>query len=246
MLEQGQRASEIRNWVQAFIVVGGVLAGVWEFVFKEVWMPASAPINITTDVSVKEAGFRGTSSDRRSEQYEAIELFVTAKNPSTRDVFLLNSCWYAEGLSIRPGKALDQWTDDVSKAIKQSALRNDKGAYFELDHSVLVASGGLFPEDQWLHPNEAISTSFLIYVQQGTFDVLYVHVQMPTTAVNKSVEVDWAVAPNKACTLRLFRVRNGSRAEEITNYVGATSDPKIQFQIETSTRELSLWQSNPH
>jgi len=241
MTEQAQR-SEIRDWVQAIVVVAGVLAGIWEFVFKEILLPATAPINLTTEVSVKEAGFKGPSSDKSQGQLEAIEIFVTAKNPSTRNVYLLNNCWYAQGLTIGPDQKSKSWINDVNNNI--TALRNDEGAYYAVKKSALVGAGGLFPEDQWLRPNEAISTSMIFYVPQGAFDALYVHVQMPTTAVMNSVEVVWAVTSENACRLRLFRKRNGSLAEEINNYAAAVADPNIVFQIETSTRELSLWHSN--
>ncbi len=246
MANKPRLSSEIRDWVQALVIVVGLGVGIWQFQVKEIWNPASAPINITTEVSVKEAGFKGAGSDKSQQQFEAIELSVTAKNPSSRDVFLLKNCWYAQGLTtILNNRERENWIDHISKQIEENAPVNE-GAFYALDKVPMVESGEIFREDHVLHPNEAISASVVFYLPQELFDALYVHVSLPTIAVEDSAEVDWLVTRDRPCSMRLFRKRNGARAEEIKDGRAAYKDRHIEFQTADSTRELSLWQSKAH
>lgn len=243
MADTSQRSSEIRDWLQTLVVVAGVGLGAWEFAFKEILTPASAPINITTEVKVKEAGFRGKGSGSSQDQFEAIELSVSAKNPSTRDVFLLKNCWHAQGLTIITRKENEIWTDGVTREIARNMPTNE-GAYYTLDKNPFVEAGEIFT-DVVLHPNEVISASTVFYVLQDVFDMLYVHVTLPTTAVRDTVEVAWTVTPDNGCTLRIFRKRNGASTEDITDLSPehrAYLDHTAQFQTAKSTQELSLWQ----
>jgi hypothetical protein len=89
-------ASEtVRAWLQTLVIIAGALFGVYEFYLKEVWWPATAPINLSTEVTIKEAG---VSASNESKELEAIELVVKARNPSNRTVYLLKNYWRAWGV----------------------------------------------------------------------------------------------------------------------------------------------------
>ncbi len=244
MADTPTRASEIRNWLQAFIVVTGVAGGFYQFVFREMLLPAAAPINLSTEVTIREAGFRSARGAERNEQFEAIELAVTAKNPSSRDIYLLANCWHVHGLTntlkSRPNETFaGTVTGDINK--RQPI---NEGAYYEIRKVFLVAAGGAFIQDQILHPNESVSASFVFYVPQDVYDVLHVHVQLPTTAVAHSAEVEWKVTA-EGCVESAYRMRNGVRGEPIEDLYKAFLDPAIKFQAASSSKELSLWTREP-
>jgi hypothetical protein len=241
MADEPLLSSVTRNWLQTACIIAGVGAGTWQFLVKERWNPAAAPINISTELTVKEAGFRAASSGESGEQFEAIELMVALKNPSTRDVYLLTNCWYAQGFAVLTGKESEGWTKGITEQMKTHVPSN-QGAHYEVSKTLVVAAGEVFT-DYILHPNESISASFVFFVPQDVYDVLRVQVELPTTAVKDSAEVDWTVTPEQACKMDAYRKRNGVRGEKITDFDAAFKDTTLQFQGAASTRELSLWQS---
>jgi hypothetical protein len=240
MADKPQRGSEIRDWVQTLIIIAGLGLGLWEFVFKEIWAPAAAPINLTTEVTVKEAGFRGASGPESKGQFEAVELMVAARNPSSREIYLLANCWHARGLAILTRTENEGWADAITKQMEKGEGINN-GAYYVVNKSSAVAAGTVFT-DESLHPNESISASFVFYVPRDVYDLLHVRVELPSTGVRDSAESEWTVTPDHGCKLKVYRKRNGVRGEEIKS---SDSVPEIQLQTETSTRQLSLWQSQP-
>ena len=97
------------------------------FYFEKIWSPSLAPINLTTEVTVKEAGF-GASGDKN--QFEAIELAITANNPSTRNVYLLPNYWRAMGVPIETRSGSYEWVDNANTLIEQETQPPDAGTHY--------------------------------------------------------------------------------------------------------------------
>jgi hypothetical protein len=241
MADKPQRISMIRDWVQPVVVVAAFLAGIWQFQVKEYWNPAAAPLNLSMDVTLKEAGF---SPGKGNEPFEAIELAITAKNPSTLDLYLLASCWDAKGFAISNRNESEDWAKTIK--IEEDTEISHPGTFYKLDRSRVMAAGRVF-KDSILHPNESISTSFVFYVPQDVYDILSVQIMLPTAAVRNAdkepeAEAVWTVTP-EGCVMQAFRKLNGLRREEITDNNKEVS--RLKLQLAKSTRELSLWQSKP-
>jgi hypothetical protein len=240
MAQEPRPASSMREWAQTVFIGVGVVAGMWQFIFKEVWAPAGAPINLTMEVSAKQVGFRGSSN----EQFEAIELAVSARNPSTPDVFLLSNCWYAEGIAVvahKEGKA--DWASSVTKRIDDNEPSTG-GLHYQWDKTRIVGGGEVFPTfGAVLHPMESIATSLVFYLPQDRYDLLRVWVQLPTTGVRNSSEVVWTMSADQGCQPQAYRKKpSGERGEQITDFLAAVNDRHLQLQAASSWRELSLWQ----
>jgi hypothetical protein len=88
-----------REWLTMLAVLIGVGAGIYQWLLKEVIFPAAAPVNITTDVKVRDAGSKRAGGGAEME-LQAIEVAVTARNPSNRQVYLLDDFWAATGMTI--------------------------------------------------------------------------------------------------------------------------------------------------
>jgi hypothetical protein len=237
------RASNIRDWIQTLLIGTGICVGFYQFEFKEIWAPAAAPINLTTEVNVAEAGFKRQGKQPSDSQLEAIELKVAARNPSGRDVWLLPTCWHAYGRKIAANNENNDWTSGITKTVEQHRP-SDQGSYYKWNKPDVVAAGEVFPEDQILHPNEAITTSIVFYLPQDSYDLVRVHLELPTTPVANSAEVMWTVTPANGCEAQVYRKKlNGERGAEIRDFPKAYRDRTLQYQTATSTRELSLWKS---
>ena len=239
-------SESIRLWIEAVGIPVVVAAlGVWQFWLKEVVWPSEAPVNLTTDLSVKEAGLKGASGSEGN-ALEAIELEVTARNPSTRPIYVLNNIWTAYGVSIEVPQNKD-WLQ-----IMADELNGDHqikgGAHYIPRHPIPVAVGNVF-QDTTLQPNEKIVRTFVFYVPQGTYDYLEVDVGLPTTAEELQghpgeavAGVDYALRSDRSSySPTVYRIKPDGTHQQIAKNED-TSDLGLQWAI--STRMLSLWQSN--
>jgi len=247
MADNSQRGDEIRHWVQTLVIIAGIIAGVWQFVFKEIWTPAAAPINLTTEVSVKEAGFRTATGGKSSEQLEAIELMITAMNVSTRTVYLLSNYWAAWGTKVGAPQIAEAkaWLQTVEK---QTSKGEDSygtvGRHYEMKDGTLVAWSNVFPKTYLLYPKESVSRSFLFYVPKGEYDLIEVDVGIPTASVSNVAEVIYTVN-DQGVNVRVNRIGpDGARSEMPKDAEGSYSGSSIGLQETESWRQLSLWQSD--
>lgn len=173
----------VRLWTTAVAIpIVLAVAGFWQFYLKEVVWPAAA-INLTADVTVKEAGITARAADE-ARNLEAIELVITARNPSSSTVYLCANYWAAWGAMISASeqdtKKSEEWLESVAKAI------NDRyplivGKHYNSDRMTLVSAGSIF-SDIGLRPNEKISATFIFYVPQDFYDLIAVFVMLPTTS----------------------------------------------------------------
>jgi hypothetical protein len=245
--EQKRNLSEsVRLWVQAVaipIVATGI--SLWQFWLKEYVLPAQAPVNLTTEVTLTEAG-DGQVPNR---DLEPVELMITAHNPSTRDVYLLTNYWIAEGIKIGTPKEGEDWLQDNVDAINGGHVING-GKYYRMERPILVASANVFPVDSVLHPTESISASYVFYVPRGVYDLVEVDAILPTTSKaaktgGPAAAIEFSVEANReGYDQSYYRIRPDGKPEEIPkdaegNYLQSGLDD-LGLQYTTSIRTLPL------
>jgi len=223
---QRSRSETVRLWIDAVgIPLVLALLGLWQFWLKEVKWPAQAPVNLTAEISVKDAGDGAISraAENADHGLQAIELEVTARNPSTRPIFLLNNLWVAYGVKIDPAKP--NWREAMEDRLNGDH-RIVGGEHYATTPPVPVGVGNAFG-DTGLQPNEKVVRSYIFYVPRGRYDYVEVNVALPTTAIEKPggggpiAEVKYTLRPDRSSYLPvIYRVK---------------SDGSI------STRMLSLW-----
>lgn len=182
-----------RDWLEtlkiSMEIVGIVVASFWAYyTFRQekVVIPASAPVNITMELGLKEVG--GTSGKNKDEKSQegtlsAIEMRVSARNPSSRSVYLHLSQWTAEGLKIADPMVIEN--DAFKQKILDSVIKEDwnfEERYSKREMQEMVAGGSLFP-DKVLQPNESVMRTLIFYIPRGQFDVIDVNVEIETSAV---------------------------------------------------------------
>jgi hypothetical protein len=130
----------LRLWLTA-VGIPSVLAvaGFWQFYLKEVLWPAAA-INLTTEVTIKEAGI---STNPKAKNLEAIQVVITAQNPSSSTIYLCTNYWLAYGLTIGAPKQEkgEDWTEDLSRVINSKSGQLS-GKHYIYNERILVAGGG--------------------------------------------------------------------------------------------------------
>ena len=215
--------------------------GVWQFWLKEIVWPAAAPLNLTTELGVKEAGIRVSPETDSKHQFDAIELVVTARNPSTRSLYLLSNIWVARGISIDPRIKGELWQTQTTERIAkyQSTLA---GEHYKIRAIKLVAGGYVF-DDHVSRPNKSVTRSFVFYVPHGVYDYVEVAFAIPTTPIDNAVEAGWTLNADDTVKYRAYRRAKDSH-EEIKDLVAAFADPATQLQTAEASRQFSLWQDD--
>lgn len=243
------------------------MGGLWTYYtwyYKEILIPRTAPVNLTTQVAIEEAGY-GTSG-KSNTQLEAIRLSVTATNASTRTIYFAPNYWTAEGMNISVLPGDESWLADVNKTIEYDpqnlktpspeemnihgvvqlrAPVENQGRYYEITKIELIAFNDVFEYNVFLHPKETISRSFLFYVPVGAYDFLNVHAYIPTTAKPNSVAEFYHVNPDRSIDEAIYVLgKDGSYIKKETQVDVDVYDPSIQLQTAEAWQQLSLWQSS--
>lgn len=236
----GGAARTVNLWVQT---IAFVLAGVWGiyvFVYQEFSKPATAPINLTTQISVRPAGVRPSLTGPDGRPLLAIELEVTASNPSTRTVYVLPSYWVAHGINVAPRPASLDWVGLANAGIRDRVI-GAAGEHYGFARTTLVASGAAIPDTE-LKPNESVTRSFVFYVPEGAYDLLDVESVLPSASENNAVDIDWIVASNGSVQSEVFSLGpDGARRPIRPDGNGNYGEDSADLQQSTSHRQLSLW-----
>lgn len=251
------RSEPVRLWVQAVAVpVVATLFTLVAFYYKEILIPSTAPINLTTDVSVKPAG-RSATSNEQDKGLEAIELTITARNPSSRTIYLLANSWMAFGHKVKESHDNDEeegaWLKNMPEAISAKSYTVVEGKHYIKDSGTVIALGNVF-RDNLLHPNEKVSATYVFHVPQGIYDYIHIDVDIPTASrENPYVHGTAAIVNRYALSWdkrslypKLYRVTQKGRVALPVDKEGDwTEDDKKYYglQAASSAVDLSLWQS---
>lgn len=239
-MAEGGVARAVNFWVQTVAIIFAGLWGAYTFIYLEITKPAAAPINLSAQVHVREAGARPVAEGSRGGALLAIELDITASNPSTRTVHILSNYWRATGMRVGERDASIDWIEFANQQVEARAP-NLLGHQYVVNGAQMVAFGSVMP-DTSLKPGESVSLTYVFYVREGEFDLIDVETVVPTASTEGSVEVTWTVVPDGSVTPTVYRLEGDERRqlseEEVTQ---AYRDTDLSLQSATSRRQLSLW-----
>lgn len=238
-MADGGVSRAVNYWVQSLAITFAALWGAYTFVYLEITKPASAPINLSAQVEVREAGARSVAN---GPALLAIELEITATNPSTRTVHVLNNYWRATGMRVGARDASVDW---IAYGNQQVAARapNLAGNNYVVNAAEMVAFGSVMP-DSSLKPGESVSLTYVFYVRDGEYDLIDVETVVPTASNDGGVDITWTVTPDGNVAPTVYRLDGDERrqlSEEETT--AAYDDPDLSLQSATSRRQLSLWRA---
>lgn len=230
----------INTWVQT---VGIIIAAGWAaytFIYKEIVIPKSVPVNISVSLQLRKIGQDSSKTTDTKNHLVAVEMRASATNPSPREVYLLPSAWIARGYIEKPS--------DVSLSAKatNTVLNAGQALYVEkyaTATDALVAVGNLF-SDRSLKSSETIICTRIIYVPAGMFDTIAVEIRMPTVAKKNVFDLEWSLNETQQTIFpTMYRLSaDNKRTEMKRNPDGSYSDEESGLQLAKSTSEVSLWQ----
>ncbi len=230
----------------------GTFWTIFAWYHQEIVVPSTAPVNLTTEITLEAAGSRsqsdGQSNSPTANQLEAIQLSVTANNVSSKDIRLLSNYWDAwiGKVSLQPDASDNAWlreaNDNQADQATSGQLRYARdGKYYKIEGFERVAWGNVFPTTYLLYPKETVSASVLFYVPKEGYDLVHVEVHIPTKEKEKNGEkaVDLTFIVDRGRVKpKYFKVdKNGSR-QEVTEKEDIQA---LKIQETQSIKQLSLW-----
>jgi hypothetical protein len=242
MADDGSKSlgKEINAWVQTLGIVLAAAWGIYTFVYMQIIVPKSAPVNITMDLGLKKIGGGKPNQKDPTKRLVPVEMKVSARNPSTREIYLQPSVWMAIGVKVTSRIALDH-EQPINKENEQIFDQR----YASLRDSTVLAFGGLL-EDTTLKPNEVSARTFIFYVPPDMYDYIEVVAVMPTTDKKGVMEMEWNLQNNtvfmepKYFKLDAKGQRQGEvKQEEVTGYSTAHG---LDLQSAIARAQLSLWE----
>jgi len=229
---------EINSWVQTIGIVIAAAWGTWTFVYKEIVVPKSAPVNVTVDLELKKIA--GGQPGANKKKLIPVELRVSAKNPSSREIYLLPSVWMAYGVKVASN---EHALGDVP-AVTSHNEESFSQRHADVAESVIVAFGGLV-EDDSLKPNEVTARTFIFYVPQNEYDYIDLVTVIPTVAKKGAVDLEWKLGAKGQLEPTWYRLdakgtqQGVIKGEDVSSY-STTNQLELQRSITRAT--LSLWQ----
>lgn len=247
MTESSERsiAQKLITWIQIIGIVIASSWGVYTFIYKEIWLPRAAPVNVTVDLHLKKIE-RPNSQLLKGEDKAliAVEMAVSATNPSSREVTLFPSVWIAVGYNVSALRKNPQFAEQVNSSLNLEGVSQvEKHAAVYTTSPDPVAIGRLFP-DTALKPNEKATRRIVFHVPPGQYDLIDVQVYVPTMTKKGGATLEWKYdEKTKSLNVILYRVtKNGERKEMEKDKGGGYSDTTLELQSVTSVSTLSLWQ----
>jgi hypothetical protein len=228
----------VNLWAQTIAIVAAGAWGVYVFVFEEFTKPAAVPINLTTEMSIHQAGTHAVASAGNAPLL-AIELDVTATNPSSRTVYVLPNYWIATG--VRVASQSDQgWVGAANNAVAQ---RNPVagGEHYQIVSSKAVALGSLISDTE-LMPNERTTRSYVFYVPASAYDFIDIESALPSVSQPNAADVSWRLDPaTNVVSPTVFLIDHGHRRQLRLEEISRYSEHQPNLQMAVTRRQLSLW-----
>jgi hypothetical protein len=251
----------VNTWMQIAGILIAAVWGVYTFVFKEITNPRSAPVNISMNLQLKKVG-AGSSTKAN---LTAVELNVSATNPSTREIHLLPSAWIAHGVRIsatekseddvakETGAALRQETghsqeEETTEALRAKAIRdalqklttNTVLKHAAKQKGSIVAAGLLFT-DEGLKPNEKIERTIIFYVPTGEYDLVDVYATMPSEEDVSHTILQWSLNQEDNALEPLFYSVNKNGETSPIQDTDLYSNRRTRLQWSNASSEISIW-----
>ena len=239
-------AKQLNTWVQTIVIVFAFLWGAYTFIYKEMWLPKAAPVNVTVDLQLKKIGPPNSQLQRgENKALIAVEMTVTATNPSSRQVYLFPSVWTAYGLKVNALRENQEFAKQVTSSLDTGDIRQiEKHAVTSGISTAPVAVGNLFP-DNTLKPNEKATRKIVFHVPNGLYDLIQVCAAVATFAKKERADLKWKYNEKTgALDPTIYRVaNNGERKEAEKNKDGVyRTDTDLELQQTNCMSTLSLWQ----
>lgn len=225
----------ISTWTQTIAIVLAGLWGVYTFIYKEITVPKSAPVNISLNLEVKKIDPAAASS----KDLTAVEMKVSATNPSTREIHLLASAWIAYAMSTTPAEFDLSHASETAKRIATPRDITTLERHAKREGATLVALGQLYG-DVSLMPGENLIRRIVFYVPRNKYDLVEVRAFMPSAANVDGIGFKWRFEDD-SLQPKLLRVDRAGKETEVPDTEQTFFTKRRDIQTFETRVEASLW-----
>lgn len=230
----------VNTWVQ---IVGILIAagwGVYTFYIKEFVLPKSVPVNISLNLQLKKI-----ETGAPKEDLTAVEMKISATNPSSRKIYLLPTAWIAYAANSSSARK-DETTftraaSDVLKDPRNLIVTQQR--FVELKGVSVLATGHLFHYDS-LKPGETIGRTLVFFIPKNDYNFVSVSTFMPTAEDISEIRLEWTLDSNKyQLVANIFSERTGKPIPMGVEKDGRYSDERLKrldLQQAESSAEIVL------
>jgi hypothetical protein len=231
---------KLNTWMQTIAIIMAAAWAVYTFIYKEILVPKSAPVNISLDLELKKSATSATRGVAHGKQFDAIEMKVSAKNPSSRTIYLLPNKFIAYGFKITAdGSEIPEQIPTLEKNPCGMITKN----YTLSKPSVIVIGDIIY--DFLLRPGEQVGRVLVFLVPKGEYDILEVITRIPTTAKEtEDFRLIWKFTKDGELDHCMYRVTPDKKLEELKKKEGGgfiNYPDELEWQYAETTSMLSLW-----
>jgi hypothetical protein len=157
----------------------GAFWALWQFYFKEIYVPANQPANLVVDARL-EAGYsqKNVSASRHSGSSQPnmtpITLSVKVVNDSNKTMQLLSPYWIAYGIDVNIGKTVDS---EVFLLNIQNRMFGRRFLALEGVESRRHFLGmGTLVDDEFIMPKEVLTTKKILPLLNRQYEIVRINV----------------------------------------------------------------------
>lgn len=232
-------AEKLSTWVQIMGILVASGWGVYTFIYKEISLPRSAPINVSVKLDLRRIGTTIAYTSDQHAPITDVEMQISMTNPSSRKVDLLPSVWIAFGYRFAPTDTSDVYFNTRASAALNMPLGFIERGFTRTSNTVL-STGRLFT-DTFLKPNESVTRTHILHIPANTYDVLEVGCFIPSASDASHLDVEWRIDSTGSLRLRSYyldkeRHRTPITGDSLKDY----GEPPIEFQQSSSRSQISL------
>ena len=224
---------DIHKWVQTIAIVIAAIWGVYTFIYKELYIPSTAPVNVSTDLDLKLVQV----NKGKTNTLIPVQLNIKTTNPSSREVKLLPSAWFAYGREVIPSAENETYSEELTTALN-SFNESYAEKYAKSKFSAIVAAGSLFRDDI-LKPNEIIERTIIFHIPVKKYDVIEALVIIPSAEFPELFELEW-VFDNEYNTPRINIYTEDADGNKKFNNSNKGLMKSAGFARSTSTARISI------
>lgn len=235
----------VNTWVQTAGIVMAACWGIYTFYITQYKAPKSAPINITLNLQLRKIGVGGPKND-----LVAVEMKVSATNPSSRQIQLLPDAWIASAESVVPIADIGTNFDDAIIARLKTDDLSGLQRHGNTESISVIAVGHMF-SDSTLKPSETITGTRIIYLPKDQYSELDVNLVMPSGENTDGVQLEWTYDKNNNSLIpNIYHLdKNGVRTTPYEKDKNGNFTLDVQrefkrreFSMSSSHLAISLWQ----
>jgi hypothetical protein len=138
---------KLNTWVQ---IIGIAIAAGWGAYtsnYKEMMLPRAAPVIVTVDLQLQKIDRPNSQHQGENKALVAVEMTVSATNPSSRQVYLFPSVWLAYGLKVDALRKNHEFAKQATSSLNKRGLSQiETHAMTYMGSRAPIAIGKLIPD----------------------------------------------------------------------------------------------------